>query len=340
MQTVVEMVFGSHLYGTSTPNSDRDFKGIFLPDKRDIYLGTIPKSIKQNTKDKHSNQKNTKDDLDFESFSLQYFIKLACQGQTIALDMLHCPQGLLIETSEIWKEVVKNRSKFYTKKLDSFVSYARNQAGKYGIKGSRLDACKVVIEYFKTKDPLTKLFEIWDELPVGEHIHKILKGEEYMDTVRKEFGDVPKNEYIHKAPKYNAYVTNMYEVCNKKMHDTFEVGYCLDIVQKIYENYGKRALLAQESKGVDWKAVSHAMRAAFQVKQILTENTITFPLREARYLTDIKLGKYPYLKISDHLETLMEEINELSKNSELPETSDIKFWNDFLVDIIDTYVIK
>jgi predicted nucleotidyltransferase len=41
---ICETVFGSHLYGTSTEQSDRDYKGIFLPSAQDILLGRIPKT--------------------------------------------------------------------------------------------------------------------------------------------------------------------------------------------------------------------------------------------------------------------------------------------------------
>lgn len=30
------MVFGAHLYGTATPESDLDYKGIFLPAKEEL----------------------------------------------------------------------------------------------------------------------------------------------------------------------------------------------------------------------------------------------------------------------------------------------------------------
>ena len=43
MNLIVKMVFGSHLYGTNTPQSDKDFKGVFMPTNEQIYLGKIPK---------------------------------------------------------------------------------------------------------------------------------------------------------------------------------------------------------------------------------------------------------------------------------------------------------
>jgi len=36
MKCIVEMVFGSHLYGTDTPESDKDYKGVFMPARDDI----------------------------------------------------------------------------------------------------------------------------------------------------------------------------------------------------------------------------------------------------------------------------------------------------------------
>ena len=119
METIVKMVFGSHLYGLNTPTSDEDFKGIFMPTKNDIFLGRIPKTIDQSTN--KTNQKNSKDDIDIEYYSLHYFIKLACMGETVALDMLHAPKNMIVESSEIWGEIVENRHKFYTKNLKSFI---------------------------------------------------------------------------------------------------------------------------------------------------------------------------------------------------------------------------
>lgn len=104
MSTIVKMLFGSHLYGTDTEESDKDYKGIFLPPFEDCVLNKIPKSLNKSTSGKDS--KNTKDDIDEEIFSLQYFIKLACEGQTVAIDMLHAPDEMIIETSDIWKELI------------------------------------------------------------------------------------------------------------------------------------------------------------------------------------------------------------------------------------------
>ena len=306
---IVKMLFGSHLYGTNTSDSDMDFKGIFLPTKEQIFLGKIPKSY-NNAKKKAEGEKNTADDVDVEMYSLHYFIKLACEGQTVALDMLHAPDNMIVEKSDIWDRIVENREKFYTKNLKAFVCYARKQASRYGLRGGRINAAQSVADYLKDYYPDAKMSDAWNFLPIIEHCYMI---ENTPQGIRQ------------------------YQVCGKIIQETARVGYVLDILEKFLSVYGKRAKLAAENKGIDFKAVSHALRAAYQVKQLLTENTITFPLKEAPFLREVKQGKLDYLtKVAPILESLMDEVEILSENSSLPTKPNRKFWDRFIIDTIES----
>ena len=313
---IVDMVFGSHLYGTSGPESDRDYKGIFLPSKKEIeiYLGKIPKSITTNTK-RSNHSKNTSIDIDNEVYSLHHFIKLACEGQTVAIDMLYAPNNMIIYSSDIWKEIVKERSRFNTKNLKAFIGYARRQASKYGIKGSRLAAAKQVLDFCDHSKDLTedtKLKYVWAILPIDEHIYKL---------------------------DADQYGIRFYQVCGRKIGDTCSMKQLRDIVYNFYLSYGERARLAEANSGIDWKAVSHAFRAAYQVKEILTTGEIVFPLKEAQFLREIKSGILSYANfVSPKLDELMTEVEDLAAKSNLPEKVNRKFWDDFLIRIIEEYV--
>ena len=154
-----------------------------------------------------------------------------------------------------------------------------------------------------------KLKDIWNTLPDIEHTKK------YTD---EKSG------------------LRMYEVIGKKFQETASVEYVLNILKKAQEQYGKRAIEAAQNKNIDWKAVSHAIRAAYQVKQLLTENTITFPLREAPYILDVKLGKKDYLTdVSPTLENLIDEVELLTVKSTLPEKADRNFWNNWLMTTVE-----
>ncbi len=300
LNLIVKLEFGSKLYGTNNENSDTDFKGIFIPSKKDLYLQKVKKSIVYKTN--KSNDKNNNEDIDSEYYSLNYFLKLACKGETAALDMLHTPQKNIISSSYIWNDLVSKRSFFYTKQLKSFIGYARRQASKYGLKGSRLNNVKKVIDILNNFDPAQKLHTIWDHLPDDEHLFK--------------FNDLNIREY---------------QVCGRKIQETVLISYALNILNNFYKTYGKRAELAAQNKGIDWKAISHALRAAYQTREILQNKTITFPLKEAEFLKKVKTGKLNYKdEVIPVLEDLMIEVEELSLKSDLPEKVNIDFWNEWL----------
>jgi hypothetical protein len=109
-------------------------------------------------------------------------------------------------------------------------------------------------------------------------------------------------------------------------------------VQNFFNTYGSRAVLAAKNIGIDWKALSHAVRAALQVKEIFTDNTITFPLKEAELIKKIKSGSMDYTtEVAPLLESLMDEVEVLSKKSSLPEKPDRDFWDKFVIDTVREY---
>jgi predicted nucleotidyltransferase len=58
MDLIVEIRFGAHLYGTETPDSDLDLKGVYLPAPRDILLQRVKSSISSSPA-KARGEKNT-----------------------------------------------------------------------------------------------------------------------------------------------------------------------------------------------------------------------------------------------------------------------------------------
>lgn len=144
MKTIVKTLYGSKLYGTDTEDSDTDIKGIYMPTKRQIYLNNIPEFIHTSTSNKES--KNTKNDVDVEFYSLHHFFKLACKGDTSAIDILHAPESAIIQSSYTWERLVSERHMFYTKDLTALVKYARTQATKNSVKSERLNDLQQVIK--------------------------------------------------------------------------------------------------------------------------------------------------------------------------------------------------
>ena len=309
MDLIVKMKFGAHLYGTATASSDLDYKGVFLPGRREILLGRIPKCRSFSTGD--STSKNQAADMDEEIYSLHYFIQLACEGQTVALDMLHAPEWAWIEHSEVWRRIVAQRQRFYTKSLRTFVAYAHRQAAKYGIRGSRLNAASQVMALLQRYPADTRLRQVWEELPRTEHCFEMVASPTGL---------------------------RQYQVCGKAFQETVAVSHVIPVLEKFSNDYGQRARLAAENKSIDWKAVSHALRAAIQVREILTLHTIRYPLADAPFLMAVKAGQRDYAtQVAPALEQLMEEVEDLLDRSDLPVQPDAAYWESFICDTLETH---
>ena len=322
MRKIVRMVFGSHMYGLNTPNSDMDYKGIYLPELDDLLLGTAAKNISRSTGDDSS--KNTADDIDDDWYSLSEFLKLAMKGETVALDMLHVNPDLAAveidpEYGFIWNSLVQNRELFYTKNLKAYMGYVKRQAAKYGLKGSRIAAMREAIEFLSSvAGREVPLHAIWDQLPINEYANKV-------DITNEKTG-----------------LTNsFYEVNGKKYQDTNTAEYTLERIEKALSAYGQRALLAEKNEGVDWKAVSHALRAGYQLRSVLKDGSFAYPLAETEYLRDVKSGKLDYkTQVADVLEQLVEEIDRLVEVSGLPAKVNVAYWQEWLLRQYEGYLIS
>jgi DNA-binding transcriptional ArsR family regulator len=323
MKTVVKTYFGSHLYGTSTPESDTDFKEIFVPHPRDILLGRALNHTNRNTN--NTATKNSHDDVDHELYSLKYFFELASTGETVALDMIHTPPELVVASDlpEVWKFIQDNRERFYTTNMKSYLGYVRKQAAKYGVKGSRLADLRKVIEViepypeWKYDDrPLQKgINERWkvqdiaDKLPIGEFL-------EWTDFID------------HKSGKQT-----FYNVLGRKFQTTITIKEMKHSLNKLWDEYGERARKAEANEGVDWKALSHAYRAGIQLKEIYSTGDLVFPLREAGMVRLIKSGSLPFKEVQELLEDTVNTVELLAFNAEkngMRKEVDMNFWNDFV----------
>jgi predicted nucleotidyltransferase len=301
--------FGSHLYGTNSETSDKDYKGVYLPSFEDCILGTVKRSLVNNSKS-NSEIKNTKDDFDSETYSLQYFLlELGKNGDTTFLDMIHAPDSALIESSDIWQYIRQNRSKFYTKSLKSYIGYCRGQAAKYGIRGSKLEEAKKILNVLNKHNEGEKLANFWEELPNSDYSKRY---------------DIDNCQSKDKRA---------FDFCGKKLMADTNVFFAKQTIQKFYDSYGERARMAQANEGIDWKAISHAFRVGYQLKELYTTGDLIFPLKDAEFLREIKKGIYHYVndKIAEKLENLILEIEMLASNSSYPEKVDIKEWENFIV---------
>ncbi len=125
--------YGSHAYGTNTPQSDLDYKGVCIPPP-EYYLGL--KSINEyNAAGGKNFTKNTAGDVDVVVAHINKFVRDAMNGVPNNLDVLFCRDEDIIHIDEFGKELRSIRKDFLSKALKhKFCGYARSQKHKIIIK--------------------------------------------------------------------------------------------------------------------------------------------------------------------------------------------------------------
>jgi len=314
--------FGSHLYGTDTPNSDLDIKGIFVPSFKSIVMQDRVKGTSFSTGD--SVGKNTNEDIDIELWSIQNWLNMVAKGDTGALDLLYSftnPDSIIFK-DDIMDLLFKDPLKLFNpKNTKAYVGYCIGQAKKYGVKGSRLGVIKRVYEW------VDKYISDNGNLDRGLRLYSI------MDNILDNFGD---SSYcfskIIKAKKgtefyYNGDRQLFLVLCGKMHQSNITISEFYMRLKSQYEIYGERAKLAEQNKGLDYKALSHALRCIIQCQYLLTMGEIRFPFSgiDLDNIMMVKTGRLSWKEIEPLIVKGLKDVNELQKSSTISGKRNEKF---------------
>jgi len=323
MKVLVKAVAGSHLFGLNTPNSDKDYKGVYFPEAEDILLGRIKRSVRESTNNSHS--KNTNEDIDCEFYSFDKFMRMLQEGQTVALELLFTPDKFILEKDPMWDKLVEMRAKFLHKNVTAFIGYAKTQANRYGIRGSRMGAMKAAIGMLQSchntvdGDNNARLKWFWED------VVEFTKNHEHTSIML-----LPANKNMQ-----NTLVPH-WEICGRKFDDSNRLEYIIPILEKLYNEYGHRSKQAEENNGIDFKAVSHAIRVCHQGLKLLQEWHIPLPIKGKMrdFILDVKTGKLDFkAEVQPKLEQLMDQLESAREWSYLPEQLDPNFIDGFITKV-------
>lgn len=317
MKVLVKTIAGSHLFGTNTPNSDMDYKGVFLPEASDILLGKFDQTVHDHTN--NTGNKNTKDDVDIEFYSLDKFLKMLYQGQTVAWEILFTPDEMILEKHPLWDEIREATPLFLNKRVDAFIGYCKQQAHKYGVRGSRLNTIEKSLEIFNMYHFNTELSEV-----SKDHLEELEKLE-HVEWITRTFMGQEKR---------------LLNICGKKFETNTRLKYVKDPLNLYLNQYGARSKLARQNQGVDWKALSHAVRVCMQASSLLKTGKIQLPMSEenVRLLKDIKAGKMDFDSVAMEIEIHQQQLIHDRNNSSLPAEPNLKAFQDIQTKIYSMVV--
>lgn len=255
--------YGSRLYGTATETSDEDFRGIFLPSKRSCLLGKAPHHY------------TWEKDYDIQLWSLQTFFKMLERGDTNSLDVLfsYTNREAVIYKNPLFDLSEHINELFDINKCSGFIGYCQNQAKSFGIKTERYKVIHNIYEYL-CRLQQHQLYDPKDYL--DGYVDRIVEEGQNENLCYIKFSDDNRYTFLHLGQSLHELGITMGEFCKRITVEN--------------NRYGRRTVKAHENDGVDWKALSHSVRAIFEMSELVATGKITFPLVSAEIITRIKQG--------------------------------------------------
>lgn len=285
---IYRCTFGSRLYGTELPDSDYDTKGVFLPTADELLLCHPAKTWTDSSSEN-----------DNESYSLQRYLELLAQGQTVALDMLFAPPSAWKMQDPIWFDITQAAPFILNKRCGAAIGYARAQAEKYSLRGARITALEAVLAVLRDENPRAQLQDAL--FSHGEQLKQL--------------------QYVKLGDSQDDLGVPFLEVCGKKVGLTATVKHAMQIYTNALNDYGARARDAQ-ARGADWKALYHAVRICEQTVELLETGQIIFPRWNREDLLAIRKGAYAPERVYERIEAGIGAIERAQASSELPDEPD------------------
>ena len=303
---------GSNLYGTSTPQSDLDYEGIFIEPPEYVIGSKSCEEVDFSTKSvSKCSAKNTPKDIDIKLYSLKNFIYLAQKNNPNKLEFFFIPdRNIIFKNEKYLNGLLEAKDLFLSLKLKhSFQGYAFSQKKKLLVKKQRLD------ELREFKEVLSNGIAACSK--TNPNLGDILRYE----TLK----DFKINNRTFITPTVTLEGTPAIVVNEKEYNYGMAAQEILTRITFAIDQYGSRTRSLDEG-GYDYKFASHLFRLYYEGLKLLKEGRVDFPLEENKFLLSVKKGESDLdylLKRADEFEPLFEIAYQESKLRHSPDQDGI-----------------
>lgn len=344
---IFKCVGGSHAYGTSTPTSDKDVRGVCIPKDKSYYIGMGMNVFEQ--KDKWGSGEDT------VIYDLRKFMKLAADNNPNILDLLFCDRSDFLESTPSWEKILQHADKFLSRRCRySYTGYAFSQLRRIkNHRGYLLNPPKKrperadfgLPEHKRLATPdmigayqwvLTEMLkDSVESLAFSDETTKELEKVNYIGLVQsqldtKHFAQVQKitgatDEWMLAMSQEKAY--------SHAMSDW-----------TAYENWAKqrnpKRVELEAKYGYDIKHAMHLVRLIRMGEEILSQGKVFVKRPDAEELVAIRNGAWTYDQVVAYAENMEEKMKSLYETSPLPKEANRVFLDKLCQDVIEEYIFK
>ena len=332
---ILRCIAGSRAYGTATPKSDTDIRGVFVLPRR-CYL-SIDEPITQVADERN----------DVIFYTLARFLELAATANPNIIELLFMPEDCVLQRTSLGERLIANRDLFLSKNAyETHIGYAHSQIKR--ARGRNKWVNNPQPEEPPSRDDFCRI--IPREGVIGGETPSPYRPIPLEETgVRLEECHCAKLEYCtgayrlyHYGPAAKGVFREGNLVCESIPRED-EDARCVGLL--LYDRPGfEKALrdhnhywqwrqnrndarwLSQERGEIDYDAknMMHTFRLLLSGEQLLREGRplVRFTGEKLAFLKDCLAGRYAYDELIQMAEEKTAELKELRDRSDLPDEAD------------------
>ncbi len=342
---IFKCIVGSQAYGTNTPESDIDIKGVYIQDKSDVIgFNKYKPQIEIN-----------KDEVYFE---IGRFLELLQKGNPTMMELIFSPDDCVLEYTEEWNILLQYKDKFITQECrNSFIGYAESQIKKASGTDKKFNWEE---NHIVRKEPLDFCYVILTNaistnMPIKQGVMK-LKDWMYHKVIKQE--NCVFNKLDHSQDVYQLYhclnkITKGLQSENgndirldSSEKDTYPIASVIfnknaySIHCKQYREYKdwldnrntqRYVDINSHGQKIDGKNMLHCTRLLRMGEEIMNGKGVIVRREDADELISIRKGKFNLAEILELAQQSIERLKTVSSN--LPEKISDNIINSLLLNI-------
>lgn len=349
-RTIYLVKHGSHAYGTNTPTSDLDVKGICIP-PADYYLGFAFNFEQQ---EELAAKGHPQDKV---IYSIEKFMRLAADCNPNIIEVLHVAEEDILRIDYFGKKLRENAHLFISKKAKhTFSGYAHAQLKRiqthkgWLLQQEKYERPKPTREEFDLP-PLGDGHKAQIEMAFAEVQSRLdswnidMRGFDEADKIHLQgrMADLLSSLNVDREGLWTVAAKASFGADDNLIQRLQKERHYANVVSDwekyhIWKRTRNAARAELEAKyGYDTKHGGHLIRLMRMCKEILEGKGVLVKRPDAQEILEIRNGAWSYERLIEEANRLERECDELYKTSSLPHKPDIHKLNDLCVEIVHEY---
>jgi uncharacterized protein len=352
-RAIIVGLVGSHGYGLSRPESDRDYRGVFIAPKNH-YLGLSVIEQKDRGWDEPGVLPFLDGNTDTVIYELRKYMQLLAGSNPNILELLWLPEYPFL--TPVGEKLIQQRHIFLSKKVKyTFSGYAFAQIKK-------IESHRKWLLNPPTKKPVPTDFDFDLEEPLTkdevnaflEYLYSLVRGKiEYLAESRELHqlltGDIDFKGLLKQYPLTAASIPYSQTLTNSRgdfirLLQRSQKYRAAGVEWSAYQSWQKnrnpqRAGMEQKS-GYDLKHAMHCIRLLRCGREILRDGQVWVDRRiagDAEQLRSIINGDYTYEQVTQLADQILAEMEIAYDQSSLPEQPDLQSIDQLCVELVEEF---